>query len=501
MGWWQAMQDKVRDRLRSFLDIQPPEVRTFTVPGELDWAGNCILNRLWYRGQAGELEQFWKQVPGASARRRFWAAVPTTGRDIEKIHVGIPATIVDTLANIVVSDLQQISVDDKHAEAAWDEMAEENGILDLVSEAVTETLVIGDGAFRISIVPEVSAFPVIEFIPGDRCEFEYERGRVKEVRFLTEVVDGTRRLALVERYGRGYIRTSLEERGREVPLDTVAEYADVPPEVTWDGGFMMAVPLRFFPSKLWPGRGGSVFDTRSGNFDALDECWSQWMDALRKARTKEYVPERLLPRDPRTGAPIMPNPFDNAYIRVDSTMAEGASDKVEVVQPEIAHESYIQTYTNALDQCLRGLISPATVGIDVKKLDNAEAQREKEKVTLYTRNQIVAKLQKALPLLVEAAVNAWQTQQGIALTECSVDVEFGEYANPSFESMVETVGKARVQGIMSVEAAVDELYGDSRDEEWKAAEVERLKAERGITEARPAGGMSWADILGAGSGE
>ena len=501
MGWWQAMQDKVRDRLRSFLDIQPPAIRTFTVDGELDWAGNCILNRLWYRGQAGELEQFWKQVPGVAARRRFWAAVPSTGREIEKIHVGMPSIIVDTLANIVVSDLQQITVDDSHAAAAWEEMADENGLLDLVADAVTETLVIGDGAFRISIVPELSAFPVIEFIPGDRCEFEYERGRLKEVRFLTEVAEGTRRMALVERYGRGYIRTSLEEHGREVPLDTVADYADVPPEVTWDGGFMMAVPLRFFPSKLWSGRGASAFDARSGNFDALDECWSQWMDALRKARTKEYVPERLLPRDPQTGAPVMPNAFDNAYIRVESHMAEGASDKVEVVQPEIAHESYIQTYTNALDLCLQGLVSPATVGIDVKKLDNAEAQREKEKVTLYTRNKIVSSLQKALPLLVSAAVNAWQTQEGLALTEPAVDVEFGEYANPSFESQVETVGKARVQGIMSIEAAVDELYGDSRDDEWKAAEVERLKAERGISEARPAGGMSWADILGAGGGE
>ena len=36
--------------------------------------------------------------------------------------------------------------------------------------------------------------------------------------------------------------------------------------------------------------------------------------------------------------------------------------------------------------------------------------------------------------------------------------------------------------IMSIEASVEELYGDSRDEEWKAEEVARLKAEQGITE-------------------
>ena len=33
---------------------------------------------------------------------------------------------------------------------------------------------------------------------------------------------------------------------------------------------------------------------------------------------------------------------------------------------------------------------------------------------------------------------------------------------------------------MSIEASIDELYGDSRDDEWKKEEVARLKAEQGI---------------------
>lgn len=59
-------------------------------------------------------------------------------------------------------------------------------------------------------------------------------------------------------------------------------------------------------------------------------------------------------------------------------------------------------------------------------------------------------------------------------------VKFGEYANPSFESQVETIGKAKTQGVMSLEACIDELYGDSKSDDWKAEEVERLKAEQGI---------------------
>ena len=40
---------------------------------------------------------------------------------------------------------------------------------------------------------------------------------------------------------------------------------------------------------------------------------------------------------------------------------------------------------------------------------------------------------------------------------------------------------------MSVEAQVEELYGDSRDDEWKQEEIARLKAEQGIAEVEEPG--------------
>lgn len=61
-----------------------------------------------------------------------------------------------------------------------------------------------------------------------------------------------------------------------------------------------------------------------------------------------------------------------------------------------------------------------------------------------------------------------------------VNVPFGEYANPSFESQVETVAKAKQSGIMSIERCVEELYGDTLDEHCKQEEIARLKAEQGI---------------------
>lgn len=67
--------------------------------------------------------------------------------------------------------------------------------------------------------------------------------------------------------------------------------------------------------------------------------------------------------------------------------------------------------------------------------------------------------------------------------DLEVTLKFGEYANPSFESQVETVGKARQSGIMSIEAGIDELYGDSKDDDRKAEEAKRIIEEMGIAVA------------------
>lgn len=169
-------------------------------------------------------------------------------------------------------------------------------------------------------------------------------------------------------------------------------------------------------------------------------------------------------------------------------MDEKGENKVQTDQPVIPHDSYLASYVTALDLCLQGIISPSTLGIDTKKLDNAEAQREKEKTTLYTRNAIVEALQETLPKVVSAAVNAYNILIGQQVEDVKVDIPFGEYANPSFESQVETLAKARPGvALMSVEAQVEELYGDSRDDEWKREEIARLKAEQGIAEVAEPG--------------
>lgn len=181
----------------------------------------------------------------------------------------------------------------------------------------------------------------------------------------------------------------------------------------------------------------------------------------------------------------------------DYALQESPSNVESVEDRKISREVY-----SAIRNCMKAVeeqptaFDVDTLGIDTKKLDNADAQREKEKTTLYTRNAIVKALQETLPDVVAMCINAdniFLHKKGAE--EVKVNVSFGEYANPSFESQVETIAKAKQGGIMSIERCVEELYGDTLDEHCKEEEITRLKAEQGIQDMEePAVNMTAGDF-------
>ena len=174
----------------------------------------------------------------------------------------------------------------------------------------------------------------------------------------------------------------------------------------------------------------------------------------------------------------MKNDFTNNYIKLDtpSLIQEGQTPKIELIEPTIQTDKYLQTYITCLDLCLQGILSPSTLGIDTKKLDNAEAQREKEKTTLYTRNNIIEALQEVIKEVIETTLRFYCYQLNEIYDETNdISVIFGEYANPSFESLVETMSKAAAgKQILSFEKIVSEIYHEMSEEE-KEEEVKRLK--------------------------
>lgn len=479
MGWIKSMLTQAAIKL---LNIRPAQDNPITIYEPYTFQGNVLRNRIWYRGEASELDQFFKQAPRNNdlvAMGRFWAAAPTAGLNIRKIHSGLPSLIVERLSDIVVADIEALDLQNKDVNDLWDSISKENHFDKLTGESIIETLITGDGAFKISIDTDISLYPIIEFYGGENVNYTCKRGRVQEVLFYTTYQVDNKSYSLQETYGKGYIKYNLfSEDGKEVDLITIPDTAGLK-DVTFTGNFMMAVPMMFFKSAKFTGRGKSIYDNKTDSFDATDETISQWVDAIRDGRVKQYIPEDLLPKNPETGEIIKPNSFDNKYISTGSSLAEDAKNEISIQQPLINYEAYVNTYASNLDMCLQGVISPATLGIDLKKTDNAEAQREKEKTTLYTRGKIVDTLTEVVPEVVDITLKVNDLLYSKAPGEYESTISFGEYASPSFDTTVETVGKAKSYGIMSTEQSVEELYGDTWTDEDKAIEVQRIKEESG----------------------
>lgn len=492
MGLLSGISEGAKRMIKGWLDITEATETTFTIEERFNFETNAIKNRIWMRGDPIELDQLYKQVNKGD--NMFWGIIPSTGNGLRKIHTGLPSAIIKTLTYIVLHDMNDIEVNSE-----WDKIAEENQFKKLIAKAISNCLFLGDGAFKISFDKTISMNPIIEFYSGNDVEYVYKRGRYSETIFKTYHHYDKKKYMLKEIYGFGYIHYKLyriDGKHEElVDLHAIPETMNLVDlkfggcEVNEEGTvikpglFNMAVPMKIFESPKWPNRGESIFDSKCSNFDALDEIISQWMDAVRAGRPVTYIPESLIPKDPSTGALLRPNNFDVRFIKTDDNMNENAKNQIDVTQPAIPSDNYLQSYITALDLCLQGIISPSTLGIDTKKLENAEAQREKEKTTLYTRNNIIEVLQDVLPRVINASLhslNAFNDRP--ASQDVEVEISFGEYANPSFEAVVETIGKAKTQGIMSIEACVDELYGDSKEDDWKQEEIKRLKSEQGIAE-------------------
>jgi len=487
MRWVTALSDNIKRGIRSWLQIQPSSPYSIQIQETIDFELNAIRNRIWYRGDGNELEQLYHSVNEYADKHKFWASRCTPGMEMRKIHTGLPGLIVRILSSIVLSDMNNFEFTIPAQEGIWKEIEKENKFRKALERSLKEVLYIGDGAYKVTIDTDLSQYPILEWYPGERIEVVEEHGRLKEVVFKTPYLDQRQQYVLYEHYGKGYIKSELYRGDTQVDIKTFEATKNIS-DWAFDKSVILAVPLKVYESTKWEGRGGSIFDGKLDSFDAFDEAWSQWMDALRAGRARTFIPESYIPKDPATGMLLNPNPFDNRFIAGDDNMGEDGKNAINTEQPSIPHESYLASYVTALDLCLQGIISPSTLGIDVKKLDNAEAQREKEKATLYTRNAVVEALQETLPDIVSACINAYHILFKQPVEEVKVEIPFGEYANPSFESQVETLSKARPGSpVMSIDAQVEEMWGDSKDDKWKAEEINRLKAELGIMETEEPG--------------
>lgn len=472
--------------------IQEAQDKHFLLKEPLSYSDELLINRIWYSADASLIEQAFKKLGSGNgstvADGRFWASVPVSGLAIRKIHSGLPQIMVNVLSDLIASDMGDIKLNDDKLQEIWDEIndGENMDIAELVQECCSSTLVDGDGAFKIYLDSSVSPYPIVDYYSGDSVEYEYAGKQIKSVIFVSHYIHDDKDYTLKEKYTKGKVECFLyDAQDKQIPLNSIPQTADLKDEVEYNLDCILAIPVMFFKSPKFAGRGKSLLDGKWEAFDSFDESYSELVDAHRDGRVKNYIPSDLIPRDQNGGELLTPNTFQFRYI----TLAEGIdleSQKIQTVQGVVNYEAHKEAISSCLDLCLQGIMSPATLGIGISADASGESQKQKKDMTAITRNHITARLEKVIKKLVKTVIQLYCYCNNIPTTDINVDYSFGEYGALDFGGRIELLTKAVPgQSIVSIETIVDELWGDSKDEKWKAQEVQRLKDAQKYFEETP----------------
>ncbi|MCR4661732.1 MAG: hypothetical protein K5765_07035 [Clostridia bacterium] len=476
---------------------------------------------VWYAGDADELLNFYTRANvidyntdplyNRNKKSYFWA-VSSTENDIKRSHSGQPRNIVDTLVDII--GLPQIFVGsaelEKISKRLKDILDENNFDHLLMQKSRPLTFVEGWGGWKINWDTGISDNPILLYYRADAVDFIFRNSRLiaiiykdyyqneKGQNFLLfetrriekrEIVDDKTGLKscvpclIIEK--ELFKITGQSEVLQKMKLSDLPQLKDTQESIiVTNFNSFLGWPNIYYADNHDDVYGRSIFTGKIDLFDDLDQCFSQASNTVRRSTTIEYFNTQYLEKDEKTGMPRMPKAFDRKYIGYkggrtgDGTLDSGGP--VQAVQPRLDFVSYSQEEQNILVNILSGIMSPATLGIDVAKRDNASAQREKEKVTIFTRNTVIYEETKIFKKIANDLLVAWELMHTGKITckDYDVSVQYEEFADASFESKLETVLTGWQSGILSDETALRYLHGDRLDKQMFDKELEFVKKQR-----------------------
>lgn len=480
---------------------------------------------VWYLGDSDRLKNFFTRANAINynldplynenKKSYFWA-VSSTEHDIKRTHSGHPRNIVDTL--VCIMTIPNITNDSDKTSTVNDNLQKilkANHFKQQITQMSRPlTLVEGWGAWKINWDKKLSEYPILLYYRADRVDFIYQSGQLRAIIYKDfyqnaegkdYVLYETRRLGdYTDEAGNTTTSLYIEKELYEVTksdmlipceLDTLPQLKDVTPRIIITNfKHFLGFPNIFYHDVSEEFYGRSIFTGKTDIFDDLDQCMSQGANAVRRSTIHEYFNALYLENDPETGLPVQPEAYDRKYIMYNgATGADGSaigSQPVQVVQPAINFTQYDEETRNLLLNAISGIMSPATLGIDIAKKDNADAQREKEKVTIFTRNNLLDEEEPVFEhicsdLLVAYELMNLKEGEELSCKEYQINVQYPEFANDSWEKKLETVQMGWGGGLISDKMALDMLYGDSISKERKQEELKFLKEQRQKSEQIP----------------
>ena len=476
---------------------------------------------VWYTGDSNELLNYYSRANAIDFNANpffnrnntnyFWS-VSSTESNIKRTHSGAPRNITDTLVNII--GLPEVGVGLAELEPVSERLhtiLEDNDFNKiLLQRARPLTLVEGWGGWKINWDSNFRDTPILMYYRADAIDFVYSSGQLiaiiykdfyqnankdNYVLFETRRIEKRKCSIEGDNYDKLVPCLLVEKELFKIPgnsdtilpckLESLPQLKDVKERIIIENysGFLGAPNIYYEDNNGdFPGR--SIFTGKLDMFDDLDQCHSQAANTVRRSTVHEYFDTQYLEKDANTGMPIMPRVFDRSYVMYKGPKSgDGMSaggNPVQVVQPGVNFDQYSNEERNILLNIITGLMSPATLGIDIAKKDNAEAQREKEKVTIFTRNTIIAEETKTLKKLMNELLCADELMRTGTLTVKKYDVyiRYSELASNSYENRLETVLAAWQAGFMSDELAIETLYGSSLSKKKKDSELKYIKEQK-----------------------
>ena len=451
--------------------------------------------KVWYLGDGDELLNYytnqqtygWTSNPiyNRNKRNYFWG-LSSTECDIKRIHVDLARSIVDNMSAIVGKP--QIQCNDHRLKKI---LEVNNFSFRLTQEVRPETLVQGDGCWKINFNKLISDVPLFEYyeyedwnpivksgITVGALFKSYYRDRKNNNYVLIESRSLCNEGCLIE-----YNLYKLEKNNElnKVDFECIPELASLKnePKLLIPIKKLFAIPNKYYYDPLRKDRGRSIYEGKLDLFDFLDEVESQASQTNRVSTPVEYYDTSILERT-RDGLPILPNKYNRQFIMKNGSMdGNGATkgDGIMTTQPELNFDKYQILIEAIRNTILIGYMSPASMGTDIAKKDNAEAQREKEKQTLFTRDNIIDCESKTnIELCKQALLMQDYIDTGmINDIEYEVSIDYGEWANPSFESLLETLGPAWSNGQISTDSYTKLLWAGRKTEEERLKEMEELE--------------------------
>lgn len=500
MNLKQYIKDKVVNFLGYQKESQNPNSQrlTFISDDELIRQQKQREWKTWYIGDSDELLNLYTNqtvygfnenpIYNRNNKNFFWS-IGSQENGIKRVHSGIAKAIIDVLVNIV--GFPQIKSSDENLQYVLEEMIYASDLKNIINQQqLPLTLAVGDGAFKVNFNEETK-YPYVMFYDAENVDFFSKDNQIIGVVFQDFYEFKNKKYVLLEsRYvlhNTSVIEYELfllkdKNEIQKVDLSTIPSLKNLKNMKIENCNVLLAVPSRIFYDPLNNARGKSIYANKIDLFDDLDQAVSQHSKTVKVSTPVEYFSPEILERS-KDGTPKMPNTYDRQYVQKASiTDGDGnrLSKDIETTQPVLYFDQYTVAIRNILNQIYTGIISPATMGQYLSREDNAEAQREKEKITIMTRNNIIDSEEKIIKKLLNIMLMFYEykTTGGISKTKYDISVRFSEFANPSLEEEMKVLSTVYTQGGMSSRMYVELLYRDTITKEDKEKEIEWLENQR-----------------------